>query len=71
MHDFMLEMERERRGRLLEEARMSRMRKSLRRRKPGLTEDRFAAFAKELGRDAERLFRGLAKTGTKERKRNV
>ncbi len=48
MHDFMLEMERERRGRLLEEARMSRMRKSLRRRKPG-----------------------LAKTGTKERKRNV
>ncbi len=70
MHDFTaLAIERDRRERLLEEARMNRMRKSLRGEGIRDSENKFKDFAKELKRDAEALI--PPRHGTKERKRNV
>lgn len=71
MHDFIAtEMARDRRERLLEEARTSRMRKSLRG-ESRASENKFKAFAKELERDARAFFARVARIETKERKRNV
>jgi hypothetical protein len=70
MHDFTaLGIERDRRERLLEEARANRLRRSLREERPGLANRKLRAFAKELGRDARALVSTI--TGRKERKKNV
>lgn len=53
MHDFIFEMERERRKRLLEAARANHMKKSLRERDSDVAESKITAFMKELGRDAK------------------
>lgn len=70
MHDFTaLAIERDRRERLLEEARMNHMRKSLRGEGIRNSGNKLKAFAKELKRDAEALI--PPRLGTRQRKRNV
>ncbi|MBA2376487.1 MAG: hypothetical protein M3494_18935 [Actinomycetota bacterium] len=74
MHDFMTTgMEKERRRRLLDEARTNRMGKSLRERSSGVAESKITAFAKDLGRDAKAVISRLRgdRSATKERKNNV